>query len=117
MGRVVSNRPGWCDWLGRKLRLGGLVLVAEITNYKANFTWWDGWGVFFAGAGVITLLVAMGRLLMTNQRSKAVGGLIFGCFLLAIGLGEVAAWLWPALLIAVGVVILVSAFISRARPA
>lgn len=114
--------PEWCrtdrgdaiGW-GASFVWGGLVLIAEITNYKANFPWWDGWGVFFAGAGVITLLVAIGRLLMTRQRSKAIGGLIFGCFLLAIGLGEVATWLWPALLIAIGAVVLFSAFGSRPK--
>lgn len=107
-----SDRGDAIGW-GASLIWGGLVLIAEITNYKANFAWWNAWGAFFTGAGVITLLVALGRLLITSQRAKSVGGLILGCFLLAIGLGEVAAWLWPTLLIAIGAVILMSAFRGR----
>ena len=84
-------------------------MIAEVSGYSQVFSWWNGWGMFFSGAGVITLAIAASRLLMTRQRSKAIGGLIFGSFLLAIGLGEVGAWLWPLLLISLGAAILLSA--------
>jgi hypothetical protein len=104
-----SDRGDAVGW-GASFIWGGLVLIAEVSGYSQNFSWWDGWGMFFSGAGVITLAIAAIRLLVTRQRSKAIGGLIFGSFLLAIGLGEVAAWLWPLLLISFGLFILLSAF-------
>ena len=123
----MHDRAEWAEWCrtdrgdaigwGASFVWAGLVLIAQVTGYSANFSWWDGWGLFFTGAGAITLVVAVGRLLMTRQRAKAIGGLIFGCFLLAIGLGEVAAWLWPLLLIAIGIVILLSAFGRRRKTA
>ncbi|MFQ5906564.1 MAG: hypothetical protein ACE5JA_08325 [bacterium] len=90
---------------------GALILLAETTNYAANFSWWDGWGVFFTGAGVIVLL----GLLIPTHRFRWVCSLIFGSILLAIGLGGLVdwGWLWPLVLFVIGVIILKAAFVRR----
>ena len=114
---------GWWEGLWRSDRLdaigwaaiffwGALVLLAETTNYKANFNWWDGWAVFFTGAGVIVLVEAVIRLLIREYRRRLMVVLIFGFILLGIGLGG-WGWVWPLVLIAIGVIMLLSAFARR----
>jgi len=87
---------------------GALVLLAGTTEFSTPYSWWDGWGIFFTGAGVITLIETVFRLLTPEYRYKWVGSLIFGLILLAIGLGtwEVWGWLWVVVLSAIGVIIL-----------
>lgn len=80
---------------------GAIVMLA---NY--------GWGVFFAGAGVIVLLGTFIRLLIPQYRRSLVGGFIFGLILLAIGLGG-WNWIWPLALIAIAITILVSTFAHK----
>ncbi len=94
---------------------GALVVVAEYTSFRDDFDWWNGWGVFFVGAGVIVLLEALARLAMPRYRSKLGWTLFWGTAFLAIGLGEVADPVWYALpLAAIAVVILGGAF-ARSR--
>ena len=94
---------------------GGLVLLAQTTNFSARYDWWDAWGVFFAGVGGIVLIGAIFRVLITGRKNKLVGGLIFGLILLAIGLGGLGSlgWIWPLVLFSIAVIILVSAFARR----
>ena len=90
---------------------GALVLLADRSGFSSNIAWWDGWGVFFTGAGVITLTIAAIRFLATGRGDKAVGGLLFGLILLGIGLGgTIAVWFWPLVLIIIGTLIIRSAF-------
>ena len=94
---------------------GALVLLAGTTNFSMQYSWWDGWGVFFTGAGIITLIETVFRLLMPEYRYKWVGSLIFGCILLAFGLGawESAGWIWILVLFAIGVIILREALVRK----
>lgn len=75
-----TNEQAWEDWW-RSDRLdaagwaaiflwGALVVVATYTDFRDDFDWWDGWAVFFAGAGVIVLIEAMFRLMTPQYRSK-----------------------------------------------
>lgn len=91
---------------------GALVLLAEVSGLTTDYSWWDGWGVFFTGAGVITLIGTLVRLQIPAYRSEWVGGLIWGTILLAVGLGTWVnvGWLWVAALAAAGVIILKEAF-------
>lgn len=89
---------------------GGLVLLAQATNFAANFSWWNGWPVFFTGAGFIVLVVAVIRLLTPKYRRRVLVSLIFGFILLAIGLGS---WFWIVLLFVIGLIILISSFARR----
>ena len=94
---------------------GALVILAETTDYRDNFDWWEGWAVFFAGAGTIILLGTFTRLLVPKYRRPAIGGLILGFVFLGIGLGGLieTGWVWAIILIAAAVLILVSAFTRR----
>ncbi len=93
---------------------GGLVLLAESTGFAANYSWWDGWSVFFAGAGVITLLGVVIRLL-AGHKWKMGGSLIIGFILLGIGLDGLTdvVWIWPLVLFGIAFVILLGAFTSK----
>lgn len=94
---------------------GALILLAEITGFTASYSWWDGWGVFFTGAGAITLLLTIIRLQIPEYRGKWVGSLIWGCILLAIGLGTwgSVSWLWVVVLLVIGIIILREAFVRK----
>jgi hypothetical protein len=119
-----GNRKEWWHGCWRSDRLdsvgwaaifiwAALVLLAESANFKSDFGWWDGWGVFFAGAGVIVLLETVIRLLIPEFRASWWWTLICGLVLLSIGLGswEGWGWIWALVLAAVGVAILRGVFV------
>jgi len=110
-----SDRVDAIGW-GAAFIWGALVLLVGVTNFATTYSWWDGWGVFFTGAGVITLVLTGIRLQIPTYRGKWVGSLIWGCILLAIGLGvwETAGWLWVLVLFAIGIIILRAA-LTRQR--
>jgi len=87
---------------------GALVLLAETTGFAADYSWWDGWAVFFTGVGAIVLLQTLFRLMIPAYRSSWVGSLIFGLILLSIGVGDWVdlSWIWAFALFAAGVAIL-----------
>lgn len=91
---------------------GALVLLAEATGFSDDISWWDGWGVFFTGAGVISLISTLIRLQVPAYRRKWVGSLIWACVMLAIGLSawESAGWICILVLFAIGVTTLRGAF-------
>jgi len=93
---------------------GGFVLAAELAGFNANFPCWTtGWGVFFGGVGVLALLGTLVRLLVPKYRVRVGVGLVFGCIMLGIGLGERAVWIWPVLLGIVGLTVLRGAILQR----
>ena len=94
---------------------GGLVLLAETTKLMAGVDWWRAWSVFFLGWGVIILAGAGIRSSMPERRRPVAGSLIMGFVLLGVGLGGLVGWrfAWPLVLIAVGVIIVLRAFVSR----
>lgn len=87
---------------------GALVILAGATKFASNFSWWDGWAIFFTDAGVIVLIETAVRMLIPVYRRGVAGNLIFGLILLAIGLGGLVGWGWgfPLVLIAIAGVIL-----------
>ena len=99
-------------WWGLVFILGALVLLAENAGWAATWSWWEGWGVFFTGAGILALLAAVIRLQMPAYRAKWVFSAVFGVIFTAIGLGawDTAWWVWVIVLLVVGAVILQSAF-------
>jgi len=92
----------------------GLVLLQE-TTHVFEFTWWNTWAVFFVGAGVIMLLGVIYRLLVPEYRRPVMGSIIFAFILLGVGLGGLVTWevIWPAVLIAIALVILIRVFTRR----
>ena len=112
-GCMESDRLDSAGW-GAIFIWGALILMAESINYSANFSWWDGWAMFFTGIGVIVLLGTYVRIRLPEYRKPVVGGIIFGLFMLAIGLDGLGWSLaWPVLLFSIGVVILLSLLRGR----
>jgi len=94
---------------------GALVLLAETSDFKNHFSWWEGWAVFFAGAGAVLLLTALYRLIVPEHRRAVTGNVILGLVFLGIGLGELVSWdyIWVIVLVVVAVMILLRAFAPR----
>lgn len=93
---------------------GALVLAAELSGYKTEFSFWTtGWGVFFAGVGALTIIGTGIRLFLPGYRYRIGQSLVFGCIMLGIGLGDSAVWIWPVLLGVVGLTILRGVFLQK----
>ena len=93
-----------------------LVILAETTDYaEDHFSWWEGWAVFFSGAGAILLLTAFYRLLVPEHRRAVTGNVILGLIFLGIGLGELISWtyIWVIVLVVIAIVIMLRAFSSK----
>lgn len=105
------NAVGWAAIL----IWGALVILAETTGYKDHFDWWEGWAVFFAGAGAILLLTAFYRVLVPEHRRAVAGNVIFGLVLLGVGLGSLISWdyIWVIILIVIALMILLRAFVPK----
>ncbi len=105
------NAVGWAAIL----IWGALVLLAQTTDFKDHFSWWEAWAVFLAGVGAIVLLVALARVLMPERRRPVTGSVILGLVLLGVGLGGLIEWnyIWVVVLIVIAVVILLRAFAPR----
>ena len=86
-------------------------IVALIDNFVSN---WNGWAIFFIGAGVI-LLIKAGLRLTTAYRRPAGGSFIIGLVLIGIGLGGLVGWqfVWPVVLIIIALVIIFRGFYRR----
>ncbi|HEY60237.1 MAG TPA: hypothetical protein G4N92_06090 [Anaerolineae bacterium] len=74
------------------------------------------WNVVALGAGVIILMEVIVRLLVPSFRRHVGGTLIVAAVFIGIGLGPFFKWqlIWPLVLIAVGISVLIGAF-SRKR--
>jgi hypothetical protein len=92
-------------WAGVALLLENLGLVGGAAV--------SGWGLALAGAGVILLVEAAIRYLVPAYRRPVAGTTVLGVFLIAVGLGLEWELLFPALLIALGLVILGRAVLRR----
>ncbi len=98
-------------WWGAAFIWGAIVLLFANTGWLRSAGWWDSWGVFFVGIGLVALLCTVVRLQVPEYRSKWLFSLVFGVILLAIGLGawDAAWWFWVVVLLIVGAVTLRSA--------
>jgi hypothetical protein len=92
------------------------VLIANASGAEAAISWWNGWAVFFAGAGILVLGGTALKYRGSKQsRGKAVGGLICGMVLLGFGIGEAVPWYWAVVLAVVGLAVLFGSFNDRRR--
>lgn len=96
---------------------GAVVIILETTGAADDISWWQGWAVFFVGAGAILLLTAFYRFMVPEHRRAITGNVIIGLVLLAIGLGSLISWnyIWVIVLIAIALVILLRAFVPRGQ--
>jgi hypothetical protein len=93
--------------------LAGLVFAAANLGMYPWLTWENAWSYIFLGAGLLFLLEILLRLLMPTYRRPVRGRIILAFVALAIGLGGLIGWelTWPFVIIAVGLAIIVGAFI------
>ena len=106
-----SDRLDAVGWALAFLWGAVVVLADNAADIPDDYSWWDPWGVFFIGAGVITLVGAVVRMLVAEYRSSWGWSLIWGTVFLCIGLATVSSPAWYALLlVSIAFVILVSTF-------
>lgn len=105
----------------------GLVLLADnlgwIQNIPLNNLLPDSlsmlrpgtWNIIMVGAGVILLVEVGIRMVVPAYRAPVGGTLILSAILIGAGLGNVFGWnvVWPLIVIAIGVSILLRAFWKR----
>jgi hypothetical protein len=106
----LATNLGWFDQMG--------ITIDQSWIFK-SFEDWDNFGVWnliALGAGAIILLEAVARLLLPSFRRHVGGTLIVAAVFIGLGLGGWFSWsyLWPLILIAVGVNVLLSG-LSRSR--
>jgi hypothetical protein len=99
---------------------GGLILIVLGVLFflaQQDYISWDKWWAYFLiGLGGIFILESFIRILRPGYGRDFAGKLIAGAILIAIGASGifgVVSW-WPLILIAVGIVIIISAF-QKAR--
>lgn len=106
----LATNLGWFDRLG---------IVIDQSWVFRSFEDWNSFGVWnliALGAGAIILLEAIARLLLPNFRRHVGGTLIVAAVFIGLGLGGWFSWsyLWPLILIAVGINVLLTG-LGRSR--
>ncbi|MFL7791003.1 MAG: hypothetical protein AB8I69_02600, partial [Anaerolineae bacterium] len=102
-------------WAAILIWAGIALLIANNLPILVDIEWLDGWGLAFAGAGVILLLEVVVRVLVPTYRRAVSGTLILAAVFLGIGLGGLFDWevTGALVLIAVGAGILLRSFMRR----
>lgn len=96
------------------IAVGIILLLAT----QGNIDWSDFWAYILVVIGGIFIIDALLRLVMPAYRKPISGKLIAGLILIAIGASNIyniGTW-WPLIIIAVGVVIVLSVFFRHMRP-
>ena len=106
-------RTGKGDALGWAIIFiwGAILYALDLTGFSQNYSWWNGWSLFFTGFGLIVIIQSVIHYYV-KQKSKAIGGFIFGFILLVLGLGGFVdtSWAWFAFLIIIVILILLGIF-------
>ena len=106
----LATNLGWFDQLG--------ISIDQSWVFKSFEDWisFGVWNLIALGAGAIILLEAFARLLLPNFRRHVGGTLIVAAVFIGLGLGGWFSWsyLWPLILIAMGVNVLLSG-LSRTK--
>ena len=119
------RRAEWREWRHRdplSRAMGGLVLILLgaiffiAQNQLFGVTWSNMWGAFLMGLGVLLILQAFVRFAMPSYRRGALGLVVGGAVLVAIGSipfgGTMWAQWWPLGLIVLGVALLIQQFVG-----
>lgn len=93
-----SDRVNSFSWAALFL-WGAIVVLASSTTWHESYDWWDGWGVFFIGAGAIVTVEAFIRLTMPEYRWKVGWTLMWAIVSLSIGLSVFYGPAWLALVL------------------
>jgi hypothetical protein len=119
LGSIVW--AGILVWAGLVLLANNLGLLDRLRFQGADFPGaealgrLEAWSVILAGAGVLVLIGVLARLLFPEYRRDVGGNLFLGVILIGIGLGNIFGWniVWPLILIALGISILLRGFLRR----
>ena len=97
-------------WAGLVLLGENMGLLADRRILGARL---EAWPIIFIGAGLIVLLEVVIRLLLPSYRRPVGGTLVLAVVLVGVGLGNLFGWtvVWPLILIAIGVSLLLRGFI------
>lgn len=100
----LATNMGWFDQLGITIDQSWMFRSLEGRNTFGV------WNLIALGAGAIILLEAIVRLLLPTYRRHIGGTLIVAAVLIGLGLGSWFSWrdLWPLILIAVGIHVLLT---------
>jgi hypothetical protein len=99
-----------------------ILIWAGVVFLARNFGWFVAlpgdmgvWSIILIGAGVIILLEAVYRMLVLHQGDRSRSSLFLAVVLTGIGFGSIYGWsiVWPFILIAVGLSILLKNVFSR----
>lgn len=103
--------------LGWFARLGWVVNTNWAFRSLSDLRHFGVWNLIALGAGVIVLLEAVTRMLIPDFRRHVGGTLIGGMILLGLGLGGWYSWsyLWPLILIGVGINVLLTGLGRRKK--
>ncbi len=101
----LAVNQGWLERLNLPKPLFDNLLPRQLEMFEPRV-----WNLIALGAGVIILLEVVVRLLVPAFRRHVGGSLIVATVFIGIGLGSWFGWniIWPIILIAAGVVVLVS---------
>ncbi len=103
---LLLQNLGWLDALRIELADIEFDLPVEIE------AWVGAWQLFFLGAAVLVLLGVIVRLLVPEYRRPILGNLIWAIVLFGIALGQWSL-IWPLILIAIGLSLLLGALMRR----
>lgn len=106
----LAVNQGWIEKLNLPQPLYHDLLPRQLDMFEPGI-----WSLISLGAGVIILLEAVVRLLVPAFRKHLGGNLIVAAVFIGLGLGNWMGWnvVWPIILIAVGLVILIGGFTRR----
>jgi hypothetical protein len=112
-GRFIDWRPNdKGDTVGWSLTLiwGALIILGGWLELGDKYTWWDPWGLFFIGIGIIALAGSLLRFLISDIPNASLWDFVFGIFFLSLGLGNKTGWIWAIALLVIGFSILRSVY-------
>jgi hypothetical protein len=100
----LAANQGWLERLNLPQPILQNLLPRSLDMFEPSI-----WSLIALGAGVIIMLEVVVRLLVPAFRRHIGGSLISAAVLIGIGLGNWFGWniIWPLILIAVGVVVLI----------
>jgi hypothetical protein len=85
---------------------GALIILGGWLDFAEKYTWWNSWGLFFIGIGIIGLAGSLIRFLIHDIPNPSLWDFIFGLFFLFLGLGNKTGWIWAIALLLIGFSIL-----------
>jgi hypothetical protein len=85
---------------------GAFIILGDTLEFGDKYEWWNPWGLFFIGMGIIGLAGSVIRLLIHSIPNPSLWDFIFGVFFLLLGMGNKTGWIWAVALMVIGFSIL-----------